>query len=186
MSTLSRCRLLAAVAAVSFMAGCGRSPEPAATSPATTATSTTAAFASPPWLRQHLPEHTVAYLRLPSLWGLLSAPNQRGADAMYGNPAHEKVIAQLRQALAGNAVTADILGSDSADRVLRALSSVQAPIEIAFTARTNPVCNSCSAVAARRNNSGNAIDRIAQQKKATNSSNTIRRTASSGFNSCVS
>lgn len=134
MSTLSRCRLLAAVAAVSFMAGCGRSPEPAAISPATTATSTTAAFASPPWLRQHLPEDTVAYLRLPSLWGLLSAPNQRGADAMYGNPAHEKVIAQLRQALAGNAVTADILGSDSADRVLRALSSVQAPIEIAFTA----------------------------------------------------
>lgn len=134
MSIFSEIRLLAAVAAVSFMAGCGKGPEPAALPVATTATTRNATFASPPWLRQHLPEDTIAYLRLPSLWGLLSAPNQRGADGMYGNPAHDQVIAQLRQALANNVITADIVGTDAADRVLQALSSVQAPIEIAFTA----------------------------------------------------
>lgn len=127
----SRLLILAAVASLSFLAGCGGKDKDAV---APTATTQEASFAAAPWLRQHLPDDTIAYLRLPSLWGLLSAPNQRAADAMYGNPAHDQVIAQLRQALASNVITAHVVGSDSVDRVLRALSSVQAPVEIAFTA----------------------------------------------------
>lgn len=134
MPTLSRFLLLAAASALSFVAGCGqRAGQPEGPTVATAGTQAVS-FASPPWLRQHLPGDTIAYLRLPSLWGLLSAPNQRGADAMYANPAHDKVIGQLRQAVAGNAVTASFLGSDTTDRVLKVLSSVQAPVEIAFVA----------------------------------------------------
>ena len=57
-----------------------------------------AQIAAPAWLRERLPEHTVAYMRLPSFWGLLSAPSGRPLDAALASEAHTRLIAQLRDA----------------------------------------------------------------------------------------
>ncbi|HEX2941623.1 MAG TPA: hypothetical protein VHO91_11285, partial [Rhodopila sp.] len=81
---LSRRSVAAAVAAACFaIAACHR--DDAATGPATVDAATLQraqdALSQPAWLRSHLPSTTVAYLRIPSPWGLIGAvPDGRSLD----------------------------------------------------------------------------------------------------------
>ncbi|MFN3986794.1 MAG: pilin [Rhodocyclaceae bacterium] len=52
-----------------------------------------AAGAPPPWLRDHLPQSAIAYLRVPAPWALIGSSGGRASDAMYTSEAY---IAALR------------------------------------------------------------------------------------------
>lgn len=112
------------------LAACGGSGKLPDAGPAQEAL-VTEAISGRPWLRERLPADTIGYVRVPSPWGLLAAPNNRAADAMFASRAHAEAIRQLRESIAGNPILADVLGNDGADRYIRALSTLSAPIEAA-------------------------------------------------------
>lgn len=84
-----------------------------------------------PWLRERLPADTIGYVRVPSPWGLFAAPNGKAADAMFASDAHVEAVARIRAGFAENPILAKALGSDAADRYIRAVNAVAAPIEAA-------------------------------------------------------
>lgn len=117
------------------LAACGRNDDPAKTTAARQAQSDTSAIATATWLRERLPADTITYVRLPSPWSLLSAPNGKITDAMYASPEHVQVVTQLRQALAGFGLTdGNELGDEKAGAVIRALNGISGPIELAVIA----------------------------------------------------
>jgi hypothetical protein len=125
--SLFRGGLAVAFAALTLLAGCNR--EPASTSLDSAAQQRAAAqIAHPAWLRERLPEHTVAYLRIPSFWGWLSAPNGRGLDAALASEPHTRVIASLREAIRTDKAIAD---SGFAPALTLLLADLAAPVEIA-------------------------------------------------------
>lgn len=103
MSLIRRTALAAALLAGLGLAACNKQ-EPAAPAAvkldAAAAQRAAAAIAGPAWLRERLPEHTVGYLRIPTLWSLTSAPNGRALDPALAGEAHTKLIAGLRANLA--------------------------------------------------------------------------------------
>lgn len=103
MSLIRRSALAAALLAGLGLAACNKQ-ESAAPAPvkldAAAAQRAAAAIAGPAWLRERLPEHTVGYVRIPTLWSLTSAPNGRALDPALAGEAHTKLIAGLRANLA--------------------------------------------------------------------------------------
>lgn len=120
-----------AILAVLLLAGCSRDGEVASTAGADQDV-IAQHIASPPWLRDRLPVDTIGYVRLPSPWGLLAAPNGKAPDAMFASQAHVDAIAALRAGFAANPILAKVLGTDAADDVIRALNAVAGPIELAI------------------------------------------------------
>ena len=99
--------LSAAITAALGLAACHKKDEAPAADPKAVAAAQTA-ISSPAWLRQHLPAQTVAYLRLPSPWGMLGGvPNGRPLDAALSTKANLDVVAKLRETLAKDKVLAD-------------------------------------------------------------------------------
>jgi len=85
-------------------------------------------LSQPAWLLQHLPAHTVAYLRIPSPWGLLGAvPNGRPLDATLAGEQHLKTVAALRDAIAKDKLLAD---AGATPLTLALLSDLRGPLEI--------------------------------------------------------
>jgi hypothetical protein len=134
MNTFQRLLLTSALAALTFTTGCnrpvGQAPQaskPAAVDPAQIARAD-AQISQTAWLHDRLPEHTVAYARIPSLWGVASAPNGRPLDAVLASDLHAKMIAALRKA----AQTDPTIAQTKAGPVVQLLVGDQAaPIEIA-------------------------------------------------------
>lgn len=87
-----------------------------------------ASIAHPAWLRERLPEHTVAYLRVPSLWGWMSAPNGRALDHALASEAHLDAINQLRTAVRKDPLLAD---SGFAPMLGLLLADLSSPVEFA-------------------------------------------------------
>ncbi len=87
-----------------------------------------AAISRPAWLRERLPEHTVAYLRVPSVWGWLSAPNGRALDRALASEAHANAIRRLREAVRSDKLVAD---SGLAPMLGLLLADLSSPLEIA-------------------------------------------------------
>ncbi len=134
---------LAGLVACTLFTACGRN-EPASTStPAAPAASVPAsipaapapvlppraaqAIAQPAWLRERLPEHTVAYLRIPSAWGLLSTPNGRPLDPALASEPHARIVAALREAVRKDKTLAD---AGLAPALTLLLGDLDAPLEI--------------------------------------------------------
>ncbi|MFO1405883.1 MAG: hypothetical protein U1E96_15070, partial [Azonexus sp.] len=102
------------VAGTLLITACGKN-EPASTSTPVASTPTPASTPAAPapvlppraaqpivqtaWLRERLPEHTVAYLRIPSAWGLLSAPSGRPLDPALASEPHARIVTALREAV---------------------------------------------------------------------------------------
>ncbi|HTD29748.1 MAG TPA: hypothetical protein VK660_10205, partial [Xanthomonadaceae bacterium] len=99
------------------------------------ATSTTKAdlaaarIAQPAWLGERLPAHTVAYARIPSFWGMLSAPNGRALDPALGGVEHTRIITSLRDAVRRNQLIAE---TGAAPALNLFLSDMGAPMELAL------------------------------------------------------
>ncbi|MBB3228756.1 hypothetical protein FHW69_003398 [Luteibacter sp. Sphag1AF] len=89
-----------------------------------------AALSSPAWMRQHLPAQTVAYLRIPSVWGLLgAAPSGRPLDAAMASQAHLDAVAKIRTGIAND----KLLGSTPAAAILLSLlDELRSPVEAAL------------------------------------------------------
>lgn len=102
--------------------------EPPAVLDADAAARAARAISHPAWLRSHLPEHTVAYLRLPSFWGWLAAPNGRALDAAWASEAHTQAIRRLRQALREDPLLTE---SDLGPALGLLLADLASPLEIA-------------------------------------------------------
>ena len=86
------------IIAVVGIVGCGHRNAPAPAAKADLAAAN-AQIAQPAWLDERLPAHTVVYARIPSLWGLLSAPDGRPLDPVLASAEHIKIIASLRDAV---------------------------------------------------------------------------------------
>lgn len=138
-----RAALAAAITASTLLAGCSKE---SATSPVVALDGAAqeraaAAIARPAWLRERLPEHTVAYLRIPSIWGLLSAPNGRALDPALAGEVHTQAIRALRDAVRNDKLIAD---SGFAPMLGLLLADIQSPIEIAMVDNSdvaNPTSN---------------------------------------------
>lgn len=121
--------LSAAIAAALGLAACHKKDEAPAADPKAVAAAQTA-IASPAWLRQHLPAQTVAYLRLPSPWGLIGGvPNGRPLDAALSTKANLDAVAKLRDTLAKDKVLAD---AKIGPALTLLLGDLRSPLEIAL------------------------------------------------------
>jgi len=121
--------LSAAITAALGLAACHKKDEAPAADPKAVAAAQ-AAISSPAWLRQHLPAQTVAYLRLPSPWGMLGGvPNGRPLDAALSTKANLDVVAKLRETLAKDKVLADAKVGPVLNLLLGDLRS---PLEVAL------------------------------------------------------
>jgi Tfp pilus assembly major pilin PilA len=80
------------------------------------------------WLDERLPEHTVAYARIPSFWGLLSAPDERSLDPALASPEHIKIITSLRDAVRRSQL---IIDTGAAPVINLLLGDLGAPMELA-------------------------------------------------------
>lgn len=129
--------LAAATATLVILAGCSPQGGPGSISSRRAGTgvdktalaNAQAAISQPAWLRERLPEHTVAYLRIPSLWGNLAAPDGRPLDVALANAQHVRMIAALRKA----AQTDPVLSRAGGGPLFNILLGDQAgPIEIAL------------------------------------------------------
>ena len=134
MNRFQQLLLTSALAAITFTCGCNRpggqssgENRPPAVDPALIARAD-AQISQTAWLRERLPEHTVAYARIPSLWGMTSAPDGRPLDAALASDEHAKIIAALRKA----AQTDPTIAQTEAGPALQLLVGDQAaPIEMA-------------------------------------------------------
>ncbi len=152
--------LVGLVACVALLAACGKNEQasPSTSAPASTSAppSTSApvsegvlppraaqSFVQAPWLRERLPEHTVAYLRIPSAWGLLSAPNGRPLDPALASEPHARIVAALREAVRKDKVLADA-GLTPVLTLL--LDDLDAPLEVAVI-DSNDMLNPASSTA---------------------------------------
>ncbi len=91
-------------------------------------TAANAQIGQPAWLDARLPEHTVAYARIPSLWGMLSAPDGRPLDPALAGSEHTKIIATLRDAARTDPLLAQ---SGAAPWIALFLGDQVAPVEMA-------------------------------------------------------
>ncbi len=128
MTIYQRLLLAAALAAMTVVIGCNRHDDKPIAVDQAALTRANTQIAQPGWLRERLPEHTVAYARIPSLWGVLSAPDGRPLDAALANDQHVQIIAKLRKAVH----TDPVIAQTGAGPVLELLLGDQgAPLEIA-------------------------------------------------------
>ena len=121
--------VLPALLLFAFLAGCSRDAGETTTAPSVpmaSAEQIAAVTAHPPWLRDHLPAATIAYIRLPAPWALIGAPSGRSSDAMYANAAHVEALRLQRDAL-----LRDPLISGLGAAPLKLLMAQASPIEIA-------------------------------------------------------
>jgi len=133
------------VACVVLFAACGKNEQASTSTPASVPASSPAstpaapasvplppraaqAFVQPAWLRERLPEHTVAYLRVPSVWGLLSAPNGRPLDPALASEPHARIVAALREAARKDKA---IAAAGLAPALTLLLDEVDGPLEVA-------------------------------------------------------
>lgn len=125
-----RLRLLAC-ALVATLSACSKDPATVSTPsvPMASAAAIAEASAHPPWLRERLPADTIAYARVPSLWGVLAAPSGRAADAMHANQAAVDAVLALRKAL-----VSDELMLRLGDGPLQLVEALASPIELAVVA----------------------------------------------------
>lgn len=87
-------------------------------------------LAQPAWLRSHLPAHTVAYLRLPSPWGVIGGvPDGRPLDAATATAQNLQAVAAIRAAIGRDPVLAD---SGATPYLLALLSDMRSPLEAAL------------------------------------------------------
>ena len=107
---------IALTAALLFLAGCAEEPSPGAAPAGVTVQGlrpverhTANALSEPAVLRAQLPADALAYLRLPSLWGLVSTPKGSSLDTALASQAHVEAVASLRKALTDNVFGPDLL-----------------------------------------------------------------------------
>ncbi|WP_052697844.1 pilin [Luteibacter yeojuensis] len=100
--------LSAAISTALALAACHKNDDAPKADPQAVAAAQ-AAISAPAWLRQHLPAQTVAYLRIPSPWGMLNGvPNGRPLDAALSAKANLDAIAKVREAIAKDKLLADL------------------------------------------------------------------------------
>lgn len=151
MQSMVRFGFIGALAACVALAGCQREPAPTVASssspaPAKTVDKTLAnqLVATPAWLRERLPDDTIAYVRIPSPWSMLSAPDGRALDPLLANEAHVKMIDSIKHALAQDPLIAKT-GWQPALKLF--LNDVASPLEIAMLG-TNKVASPASTILA--------------------------------------
>ena len=130
LALVRRSALVAAIVLGLGLAGCSDKPAaPAAVKLDAAATQRAAtAIAGPAWLRERLPEHTVGYLRIPTLWSMTAAPNGRALDTALASEAHTKLIAELRANIGKDAL---LQKAGIAPAMMLLLDDLAAPVEIA-------------------------------------------------------
>jgi hypothetical protein len=121
--------LAAAISTALGLVACHKKDEATSADPQAVAAAQTA-LSAPAWLRQHLPAQTVAYIRIPSPWGMLNAvPNGRPLDAALSAKAHLDAIASVRTAIAKDKLLADTKVAPALNLLLGDLRS---PLEVAI------------------------------------------------------
>jgi hypothetical protein len=81
-----------------------------------------------PWLRDHLPDDSLAYLRIPHIFGLFATPKGNVLDAALRSKTNVENISKIRQGIVDNVLTAIPMLSDP--RIHLFEQYVRSPIEI--------------------------------------------------------
>ena len=127
---MQRCFVAGLVAGLCCLAGCQEQRQPAPQPPSPSALAKARSqTAEPAWLDTHMPAHSVAYLRLPSIWELVgTVPNGRPLDKAVGEQ-QLRIVQQLRKAAAE-----DSRGSGSAvDALIETfMTRLASPLEAAL------------------------------------------------------
>jgi Tfp pilus assembly major pilin PilA len=100
-----RLRFIAALTAAVFLAGCHKDESSSVTASSTAKVDAVLAnqhVAAPAWLAERLPDDAIAYLRIPSPWGLVAAPDGRALDPLLASAAHVKAIDAIKTAFAND------------------------------------------------------------------------------------
>jgi Tfp pilus assembly major pilin PilA len=152
MTRTSRFGLISVLTACVAFAACQRepastaAPASATATPARTAVDTTLAnrnVAAPAWLHERLPDDTIAYVRIPSPWSLVAAPDGRALDPLLADAAHVKIVDSIKQGFATDPTIART-GWQALIKLL--LQDLASPLEIAVTAGTSKVASPASSV----------------------------------------
>lgn len=131
MSVIRRTLLVAAIVGGLGLSACRQESAPVGAVKLDSASASRAAtaIATPAWLRERLPEHTVGYLRIPSPWGLAAAPNGRALDVAFASEAHARVIADLRAGIAKEPL---LQQAGAAPLLALLLDDLSGPVEVAI------------------------------------------------------
>jgi hypothetical protein len=89
-----------------------------------------------PWLRDHLPDDALAYLRIPHLYGLFAAPKGNVLDPALRSDANMRSIRSIRQGISDNVLPLIPAFDNPALRLLE--RHQQSPVEIAIVAGQAP------------------------------------------------
>ncbi len=92
-------------------------------------------ISEPASLREQLPQNTVAYLRMPSVWGFLSSPKKNALHAALSSKANVKAIAQIENAFFNNFLNQSPLLKNNLTALL--LHHLRSPIEVAVILAPN-------------------------------------------------
>lgn len=89
-----------------------------------------------PWLRDHLPDDALAYLRIPHIYGLFTSPKGSVLDPALRSSANLRSIKSIRQGISDNVLPLIPAFDDPALRLLE--RHLQSPIEVAIVTGAAP------------------------------------------------
>jgi type II secretory pathway pseudopilin PulG len=108
---------------------CSRDTEHSTSVPMADVATQVKVFSADAWLRDRLPADTIAYLRIPSPWRVLTGPGGKDSDRMFQSQAYVAAIDKMRKDMA-----ADGLSGEAAVPLMGLLYRLGSPVEIATIA----------------------------------------------------
>lgn len=94
------------------------------------------AVSAAPWLRTVLPESAFAYVRIPSLWGLIGVPSGTVFDRAVGSQAYVDAVKSIRSGVAQTLLPE--IGDDIEPLWQLLLAHARSPVEVAALASADP------------------------------------------------
>ncbi len=97
---------------------------------------TGSAISEAPWLRTVLPESAFAYVRIPSLWGMIGVPSGTVFDRAVGSQAYADALKSIRMGVTQTILPE--LGEEIEPVWQLMLAHAQSPVEVAILKSDNP------------------------------------------------
>ena len=89
-----------------------------------------------PWLNSHLPVETLAYLRIPSVWGIFATPKESMYHTALGSAPYTETLESIREGFGENVLPE--VPADAQFLIELLLLHARSPIEVAVVPSTLP------------------------------------------------
>jgi len=84
-----------------------------------------------PWLREHLPDQALVYMRIPSIFGLVASPKGNALDVALRSKVNVENVQKIRQGIIDNVLP--VIPAMSEPQLRLILEHVRSPIEVSGT-----------------------------------------------------